>query len=161
MAKENIIKILEDNKEEVARYERNKNRIKEIEKIIKKIEKSNIIKITPGYTLTSGNTNSISKKVENSVEIKEKKIEEYEEEKKELEEENEKLLENVKKVNILLKCLKFKEKIVVKEHFIEGNSYKDIGERIFGDIFKETRSEDVIKDIAKKALNKMERVLRK
>lgn len=156
MTREELIQLLDKNNENVSKYEKNKKRIKEINKCIENIKKQNDIKITTSYNkISSGKTNSISNKIEDSIEIKETKIEKLEEEKTELEAENIILKSRIEDIEILLKSLKFKERTVIIEHYIEGNSYEDIGNRVYWNIFNQTRNWEAIKKIADRAIQKM------
>lgn len=156
MTREELIQLFDKNNENVSKYRKNKKRIKEINKYIENIKKQNDTKITTSYNeISSGKTNTISNKIENSIEVKEAKIEKLEEEKTELEAENIILKSKIEDVEILLKSLKFKERTVIIEHYIEGNSYEDIGNRVYWNIFNQTRNWEAIKKIADRAMQKM------
>lgn len=155
MSKEELIKLFDKNKEDISKYERNKKNIKQIEKEIEKIRKENEIKLTTTYKEVVSKTNLTSSKIENQLEKKEERIKKLEEEKGMLEAENIILKSKIEDVEIALKALKFKEKTIIIEHYIEGNSYEDIGNRIFWKIFGQTRSANSIQKIAEKAILKM------
>ena len=93
--------------------------------------------------------------IQDCVEKKEERIKELEEEKAQLEAENVAIKSRIDDVEIFLKALKFKEKTIIVEHYIEGNSYEDIGNRVFWNIFKQTRNGDTIKKVADRAIEKM------
>jgi len=156
MTKENLIELFDNNNETLSKYEKNKKRIKEINKNIERIKKQNDTKVTVSYKeISSGKTNAISSNIENAIERKEKTIKELKEEKANLEAENEKLQSKIEDVEIALKALKFKERTIIIEHYIEGNSYEDIGNRVFWKIFGQTRGWEAIKKIADRAIEKM------
>lgn len=160
MSKEELIELFDKNKEDISKYEKNKKRIRDIDIEIKKIKRNNQTKITTSYKeISSGNTNSISNTIESCIERKEERIEELEQEKEELEAENIILKSKIEDVEIALKALKFKEKTIIKEHYIEGNSYDDIGNRIFWQIYNQTRSANAIQKIAEKAINKILKIM--
>ena len=156
MTREELIQLFDKNNENVSKYTKNQKKIKEINKYIENIKKQNNTKITTSYNkISSGKTNTISNKIENSKEVKETKIEKLEEEKVKLEAENITLKSKIEDVEILLKSLKFKERTVIIEHYIEGNSYEDIGNRVYWNIFNQTRNWEAIKKIADRAIQKM------
>lgn len=156
MTREELIELFDNNNETLSKYEKNKKRIKDINRNIEKIEKQSDTKVTTSYKeISSGKTNAISSNIENTIERKEKTIEELKQEKTNLEAENEKLKSRVEDVEIVLKALKFKERTIIIEHYIEGNSYEDIGNRIFWKIFGQTRGWEAIKKIADRAIEKM------
>lgn len=156
MTREKLIELFDNNNETLSKYEKNKKRIKDINKDIEKIQKKSDTKVTTSYKeVSNGKTNTISKNIENVIERKEEIIEKLKEEKANLEAENEKLKSNVEDVEIALKALKFKEKTIIIEHYIEGNNYEDIGNRVFWKIFGQTRGWETIKKIADRAMEKM------
>ena len=156
MNREDLIYLFDKNKEDISKYEKNKKRIREINIIIEKIKKDTNTKTTTSYKeVPSGKTNTISNTIEDCIEKKEEKIRELEEERTELEAENIILKSRIEDVEILLKALKFKEKTIIVEHYIEGNSYEDIGNRVYWNLFKQTRGGEAIKKIADRAIEKM------
>lgn len=156
MSKEELIKLFDKNKEDISKYEKNKKRIRDINDAIKKIKRNNETKITTSYKeISSGKTNTTNNTIEDCIEKKDEKIRELEEEKTELEAENIILKSRIEDVEIVLKALKFKERTIITEHYIEGNSYEDIGNRVFWKIFGQTRDWQTIKRIADKAMKKM------
>lgn len=156
MNREELIQLFDKNKEDISKYEKNKKRIKEIDRIVDKLKEKNETKITSSYNeIPKGKTNVISNTIEDCIEKKEEKIRELEEERTELEAENIILKSRIEDVEILLKALKFKERTIIVEHYIEGNSYEDIGNRVYWNLFKQTRSGNAMQKIAEKALNKI------
>ena len=160
MTKEELIQLFDKNNENISKYQKNKKRIKEINKNIEKIKKQNDTNITTTYNkISNGKTNIISSKIENCIERKEEKIKDLEEEKEQLEAENKELKSKMEDVQIALKSLKFKERTIIREHYIEGNSYEDIGNRIFWNIFGQTRSGNAIQKISDKAVEKILKIM--
>ena len=156
MNREDLIQLFDRNKEDLSKYEKNKKRIREINITIENIKKRNNTKITTSYkAIPSGKTNIIGNSIEACIEKKEEKIKELEEEKIELEAENIVIKNRIEDVEILLKALKFKEKTIIVEHYIEGNSYEDIGNRVYWNLFKQTRDARTIQRIADRAIEKM------
>ena len=156
MTREDLIKLFDKNKEDISKYEKNKKRLKDINNTIEKIKKKVDTKITTVFKeIPTGRTNTISNTIEGCIEKKEEKIKELEEEKKKLEAENIILKSRIEDVEIYLKALKFKEKTIIIEHYIEGNSYEDIGNRVYWNLFNQTRGGEAIKKIADRAIEKM------
>lgn len=156
MNREDLIYLFDKNKEDISKYEKNKKQIREINIIIEKIKKDTNTKTTTSYKeIPSGKTNAISNTIEDCVESKDEKVKALEKEKTELEAENIILKSRIEDVEILLKALKFKERTIIVEHYIEGNSYEDIGNRVYWNLFKQTRSGNAMQKIAEKALNKI------
>ena len=156
MNREDLVQLFDKNKEDIAKYEKNKKRIKDINELIKKIEKEINIKTTATYKeAQSSPTNKINSAVENFVEQKDEKISKLEEERTELEAENIVIKSRIEDVEIYLKALKFRERTIIIEHYIEGNSYEDIGNRIYWRLFGQTRDGRTIQRIADRAIEKM------
>lgn len=156
MNREDLIQLFDKNKEDVAKYEKNKKRIKDINELIKKKEKDINIRITTTYKeAQSSPTNKINSVVENFVEQKDEKIRKLEEERTELEAENIVIKSRIEDVEIYLKALKFRERTIIIEHYIEGNSYDDIGNRVYWRLFGQTRDGRTVQRIADKAIEKM------
>lgn len=156
MNRDDLVQLFDKNKEDMAKYEKNKKRIKDINELIKKIEKEINIKTTTTYKeAQSSPTNKINSVVENFVEQKDEKIRKLEEEKTELEAENIIIKSRIEDVEIYLKALKFRERTIIIEHYIEGNSYDDIGNRVFWKLFGQTRDGRTVQRIADKAIEKM------
>ena len=156
MNREDLVRLFDKNKEDIAKYEKNKKRIKDINELIKKTEKDINIKITTTYKeAKSSPTNKINSVVENFAEQKDEKIRELEKEKAELEAENIIIKSRIEDVEIYLKALKFRERTIIIEHYIEGNSYDDIGNRVFWKLFGQTRDGRTVQRIADKAIEKM------
>ena len=156
MNREELIQLFDKNKEDISKYEKNKKKIREINKAIEKLKEKNETKITSSYNeIPKGKTNVVSDTIEDYIEKKDEKIRELEKEKTELEAENIILKSRIEDVEILLKALKFKERTIIVEHYIEGNSYEDIGNRVYWNLFKQTRDGQTIKRIADRAIEKI------
>ena len=156
MNREDLINLFDKNKEDVSKYEKNRKRIREINNTIERIKKNTDTKTTTTFKENStGRTNRISNTIEDCIERKEEKIKELEKEKAKLEAENIIIKSRIEDVEILLKALKFKEKTIIVEHYIEGNIYEDIGNRVFWNLFGQTRDGRTVQRIADKAIEKM------
>jgi len=157
MSKEELIELLKTHKYTTAKKALNLNDINKLKRDIAKIEKNYNINITPVYQEGS-KSNQVSSKVENVIVKKDMEIIEKEEMIKKLEEENEDLDYVLNQVNIRLGSLTYIEKTVLTARYIDEMEYDYIGNEIFYDIKHQTRGEDAIKKICKKALNKMSKL---
>lgn len=155
MNREEIIETLKRYKEKQGKLELKKleKRKKEI-KLKHKEEEEIKTSITQSYTQGS-KTNQVSSKVENSVVKKSEKIEELKKEIKDLEKEIELLEIEVEEVNIRLGSLTYLEKEIITAYYIDEISYKDIGNITYYKIKHQTRSEDTIKRMIAKIIEKL------
>ncbi len=154
MSKEELIKLLKKHKQTTAKKGLNLNDIDKLKRDIEKIKRDYSTSTTQTYQEGS-RSNEVTSKVENAVVRKDEKIIEKEEEIKRLEEEIIDLDYELNQVNIRLGALTYIEKTVLEARYIDEMEYDDIGNKVFYDIKHQTRSEDTIKKICKKALSKM------
>lgn len=156
MSKEEIIEQLKNLKEKEGRLalKRNSRKRKQIElrKRIKEVK----IKITQGYTEGSSKTNRISSCVEEAVVDKGEKVQELKQEIQELTDDIEMLEIDIEEVNIRLGSLTYLEKEIIYAYYVEGLSYKEIGEETYYRIKHQTRDRRTVKEIIKKIEIKME-----
>lgn len=102
--------------------------------------------------------NTISDKTGNSVLKADNKKLEIEEEIAKTEEEIRQLRKDVETVDDRLEILTYKEKQLLIARYIEECSYVDIGNRVYYQIYNETRSSDAIKRIIEKAMKKITKI---
>lgn len=128
----------------------------------KRTELKSLEKIDTSISTTSYNNNSdihsknqISDKVGNKVAINEDKKLELREEIAKLELKVKELRDKVEAVEDRLEMLTYKEKEMISAFYIDNCSYEDIGNRVYWNIYHETRSGDTIKRIVEKATKKM------
>lgn len=158
MTREQLILLLKKYKENKAKL---KLKLREKENILRKIEK--LKDITLSVTSYEDNSdihskNAISDKVgkqainnaDSEVDLKQT-LNKVEDEIKEL---NTKLEE----VDIRLESLKRKEKEILIDYYIEGNSYEHIGNITYHNLFGQTRSADCIKKIITNSLEKISKL---
>lgn len=158
MTKEELIKSLKEYRENKSKLRLRKRELEKVEKILIKNRHPELEKgITNTYGINKDirSINNISNKIENAIISNEEKQLQILKQKKDLEKEIEELKSKIEDVKIALKSLKFKERIIIREHYIEGNSYEDIGNRIFWNIFGQTREKETIKKIADRAIEKI------
>ena len=99
--------------------------------------------------------NKISNKVLNKVEENNTKRTKLEEEIKDLEKEVRELRSKVEAVEDRLIGLKYKEKEILVAYYVEGRTAEDIGNKLYFQLFGQTRSNRHIQRIIEKATNKM------
>lgn len=160
MTKENLIIDLKNYKENIAKLKLRRREKKKYEKRIKqyKTVETSTTGIV-GLNCYIHSKNQISNKVENAVietiEINEKEIKEAEERIKELITEIEELEDKVTETSIRLSALKYKEKEILFAYYVEERTYEEIGNKLYFQLFNQTRDKDTIKKIINKATKKM------
>ena len=161
MTKEDLIKKFNEHNKDLAKYEKNKKRIRQIKREIEIINKKYSSRLTASYKETNRSNNNFARSnIEKEYERKEEEINKLQEERETIEAENIIIYEKIQDVEIAIKCLSFKERVVIKEHYIEKNSFEDIGNRVFWQLYKQTRSGDRVARIAKSALEKMVEIMK-
>ncbi len=155
MTKEQLILLLKNYKENKAKL---KLKLREKESILRKIESlKNVSLSVTSYEENSDihSKNIISDKVGNkassNLDIEADLRQELEKIENEISELNTKLEE----VDIRLEGLRKKEREILIAYYVEGNSYKHIGNITYYNLYNETRSEDTIKKIIQKATEKI------
>lgn len=158
MSKEKIIEQLKQFKEKQAKLDlkRNERRRKKIQ--LRRIIKELKIKITQGYSEGSSKTNRISSSVEEAVIEKDERVQLLKNEIQELTDDIEILEIDLEEVNIRLGSLNYLEKEIIFAYYVEGLSYKEIGEETYYRVRHQTRDRRTIKQIVKKIENKMEKL---
>lgn len=156
MNKEQFIILLKEYKENTAKLNI-KLKLLKTKRIALKNCNNPETKITTNYGINEDihSKNQISNKVLNKIEENETRKEELLLEIGELESEVRELREKVEAVDDRLKCLKYREKEMLKAYYIEGRTYYDIGNNLHLELFKQTREADTIKDIVENAMKKM------
>lgn len=146
-----LIKLLKNYKENKATLN---IRLKELKN--KRIELKNLVVDTSISGInydTEGihSKNTISDKTGNSIiKTDDKRIK--------LEEEIRQLRKDVETVDDRLEILTYKEKQLLIARYIEECSYADIGNRIYYQLYSETRSEDTIQRMINRALKKVSKI---
>ena len=140
-----LIKLLKNYKENKATLN---IRLKELKN--KRIELKNLVVDT--------SISGISDKTGNSVTKVDSKRIKLEEDIAKLEEEIRQLRKDVETVDDRLEMLTYKEKQLLIARYIEECSYADIGNRVYYQIYSETRSEDTIQRMINRALKKVSKI---
>lgn len=102
------------------------------------------------YTISDRTGNSVTKADSKRIKL--------EEEISKLEEEIRNLRKDVETVDDRLEILTYKEKQLLIARYIEECSYSDIGNRIYYNLYNETRSEDAIQRMISRALKKVAKI---
>lgn len=155
MTKEQLVVLLKRYKENKAKL---KLKLKEKERLIRKIEQLKEVSISAVRTEINNDIhskNSISDKVGNNAADNIDKENEYREELDIIEAEIIELNESIEEIDIRLDALKYKEKQILIAYYIDGCTYEDIGNRIYWELFKQTRSSRHIQRMIEKSTEKI------
>lgn len=156
MNKEELISLLKDYKENKARL---KIKLKELK--MKRIQLKSYddidISLSTAYGINQDihSKNQISDKVLRKVEQNDMKRRQLQEEINELEKIVSDLREKVESVNDRLEALKYKEREILTAYYVEGRTAEDIGNKLYFQLFSQTRSDRHIQRIIEKATEKM------
>ena len=155
MNKEELITLLKQYKENKAKL---KIRLKELknERIrLKYIDSDTNMTTSYGNNQDIHSKNQISNKVLRKIEENDIKTSELDKEIEELEKEVRELRAKVEAVEDRLIVLKYKEKEILTAYYIDGRTAEDIGNRLYFQLFNQTRSSRHIQRIIDKATEKM------
>ena len=156
MTKEELIKLLKEYKENKARLN---IKLKELKLARIKLKSCDDIdtNVTTAYGLNQEihSKNKISNKILQKVENNDKRRQELNKEIEELEKIVRALRDKVEIVEDRLEALKFKERKMLESYYIEGNTYEDIGNRVYWEIYHQTRTGETIKGIIDEAIEKI------
>lgn len=156
MSKEEFIELLKEYKENKAKLN---IRLKELK--TKRLQLKGCEKIETSLTTAYGinqdihSKNQISDKVLRRVEQNDINKEKIKEEISKLEEIVRSLREKVETVEDRLEALKYKERELLVAYYIDGRTAEDIGNRLYWELFNQTRSERHIQRVIEKATEKM------
>lgn len=156
MTKEELINLLRDYKENKAKLN---IRLKELKlaRIVLKSLKEVDVSLTSIIEINGDihSKNKISDKVGKQVEENDEKRREKESEIEQLEEQVRELREKVEAVEDRLGGLKYKERELLYAYYVEGRTAEDIGNRLYFQLFNQTRSARHIQRIIENATEKM------
>ena len=155
MTKETLILLLKQYKENKAKL---KLKLRDKEKLLRKIEQLRDITISAVSTEINNDIhskNSISDKVGNNASNNIDKEKEYREQLDILEQEIIELNDVMEEIDIRLDALKYKEKQILIAYYIDGCTYEDIGNRVYWELFHQTRSERQIKRMIERSTEKI------
>ena len=100
-------------------------------------------------------SDKVGEAVINSIQKSEAKIKEIENKIEEIEQEIEMLESLIQEVKIRLEALSSKERELLTAYYIDAKTYDEIGNILYFELYKQTRSGESIKKIVEKALEKM------
>lgn len=155
MSKEELIQLLKDYKENKAKLNIKLKELKHCRIKLKHLDLETNSTTTYGINQDIHSKNKISNKILDTIEKNDIERIELENKIKDLEEEVRELREKVESVDDRLIGLKYKEKQLLIAYYIDGRSYDEIGNKLYFQLFNQTRSWETIKKIIEKATNKM------
>lgn len=155
MTREDLIVLLKEYKENKARLNIKLKELKNSRIKLKYVDFDTNMTSSYGDNQDIHSKNQISDKVSRKVEENDTKRIELENKIEELEEEVRKLREKVDTVEDRLEGLKFKEREILTAYYVEGMTAEDIGNRLYFQLFSQTRSGRHIQRIIEKATEKM------
>jgi DNA-directed RNA polymerase specialized sigma subunit len=155
MTREDLIVLLKEYKENKARLNIKLKELKNSRIKLKYVDSDTNMTSSYGNNQDIHSKNQISDKVSRKVEENDTKRIELENKIEELEEEVRKLREKVDTVEDRLEGLKFKEREILTAYYVEGMTAEDIGNRLYFQLFSQTRSGRHIQRIIEKATEKM------
>ena len=156
MNKSELIELLKNYKENKAKLNIKLKEIKTKRLQLKGCEEVETI-LTTGYGINQDihSKNQISNKVLTKIEQNDIRRNNIKNEIETLEEEIRKLRESVEAVEDRLIGLKYKEREILTAYYIEGMTAENIGNRLYFQLFNQTRSDRHIQRIIEKATEKM------
>lgn len=156
MNKSDLIELLKTYKENKAKLNIKLKELKVARIKLKSLEETETsLTTTYGVNQDIHSKNQISNKVLSKIEEKESKAEQLEEEIRELEKIVRELREKVEAVDDRLIGLKYKEREILTAYYVEGRTAEEIGNKLYFQLFNQTRSDRHIQRIIEKATNKM------
>lgn len=156
MNKTELIELLKSYKENKAKLNIKLKELKLARIKLKSLEETEVsLSIAYGINQDIHSKNKVSDKVGRQVEENDNKKIELEAEIKELEKKVKELREKVETVDDRLVGLKYKEREILTAYYVEGRTAEDIGNKLYFQLFNQTRSDRHIQRIIEKATNKM------
>lgn len=155
MTREDLIVLLKEYKENKARLNIKLKELKTSRIKLKYVDSDTNMTSSYGDNQDIHSKNQISDKVSRKVEENDTKRIELEKKIEELEDEVRELREKVDTVEDRLEGLKFKEREILTAYYVEGMTAEDIGNRLYFQLFSQTRSGRHIQRIIEKATEKM------
>ena len=156
MKKEELIVLLKEYKENKAKLN---IKLKELKLARIRLKSYNDLEtnLTTNYGINQNihSKNNVSNKVLQKIEQNEARKEELEQEIKNIEDVVKDLLNKVETVDDRLEGLKYKERNILIAYYVEGRTATDIGNRLYFQLFNQTRSDRHIQRIIEQATEKM------
>ena len=158
MSKEELIRLLKDYKENKAKLNIKLKELKNCRIKLRNLELETNSTTSYGINQDIHSKNKISNKVLDKIEQNDIKKIELEAEIEKLEENVRDLRKKVEAVDDRLEGLYPKEKTLLTAYYIENRTYEEIGNKIYFQLYGQTRSWETIKKIIEKATNKMVKI---
>ena len=156
MTKSELIELLKSHKENKAKLNIRLKELKSARMKLKSLEDIDYtLSVSYGLNQDIHSKNKISDKVGNQVEQNDTKRIELQKEIEDLEKTVRELRDKVESVDDRLEGLYPKERTLLTAYYIENRTYEEIGNKIYFQLYNQTRSWETIKKIIEKATNKM------
>lgn len=155
MTKEELIVLLREYKENKAKLNIRIKELKNCRIKLKHLELETNSTTSYGINQDIHSKNKISNKVLDKIEENDTKRAESEEKIEELENDVKELREKVETVDDRLIGLKYKEREILTAYYVEGRTAEEIGNKLYFQLFSQTRSGRHIQRIIEKATSKM------
>ncbi len=158
MTKDELICRLKNHKKNISSKELKERRLNKLIFQLDKLKNAAPeapISSAPGINNDIRSKNKISNKVENAVVNKLTEIEELKNEIFDLKMEIQKLDDNIEDVRIRLNALNYKERKFIEEYYFNGRTFEEIGNKVYYELYNQTRDSKTIKTIIRNARNKM------
>lgn len=155
MNKDELVLLLKKYKENKAKL---KLKLREKENILRDLESIKSVDLSSSRLEINSDIrskNSISDRVGNKASENIDKQTELDYKLSEVEAEIKELNSKIEEIDIRIESLTYKEAEIIKDYYIENNTYEHIGNYTYFRLFKQTRSARNIQDIVEKAVNKM------
>ncbi len=155
MSKEELIQLLKDYKENKAKLNIKLKDLKNCRIKLKHLELETNSTTSYGINQDIHSKNKISNKVLDKIEQNDTKRIELQKEIEDLEKTVRKLREKVEAVDDRLTGLKYKEREILTAYYVEGRTAEEIGNKLYFQLFSQTRSPRRIQMIIEEATKKM------
>lgn len=155
MTKDQLILLLKQYKENKARL---KLKLRDKERILRQLESIKEVELKSSATEINSDIrskNSISDKVGNYATNSIDKENDLKLELNALEQEITELNTKLEEIDIRLEALRRKEREILIDYYVEGNTYEQIGNETYYRLFGQTRSDKAIQKIIERATRKM------
>lgn len=155
MDKTELIQLLKDYKENKAKLNIKLKELKNARIALNKLDVDTSMTSSYGENQDIHSKNKISNKVLSKIEENDTKRLELQKEIENLEKEVRTLREKVEAVDDRLEGLKYKERELLYAYYVEGRTAEEIGNKLYFQLFNQTRSDRHIQRIIVKATSKM------
>lgn len=155
MSKEELIQLLKDYKENKAKLNIKLKELKNCRIKLKHLELETNSTTSYGINQDIHSKNKISNKVLDKIEQNDNKRIELQKEIEDLEKIVRELREKVEVVDDRLVGLKYKEREILTAYYVEGRTAEEIGNKLYFQLFSQTRSPRRIQMIIEEATKKM------